>query len=129
MRCVATFRVFRLLNQKKSPSLRACLLERAHIPDLIKHAAHPASNSVFVKFFTLGDRNHFIELCIGQNDDVWIMLHSGSRGIGNAIGQYFINLAKKDMQQNVHNLPDKDLAYFTEGAQHFDDYVEAMHWA
>ncbi len=78
---------------------------------------------------TLGGGNHFIELCIDQNEDVWIMLHSGSRGIGNAIGQYFINLAKKDMEQHVHSLPDKDLAYFTKGAQHFDDYVEAVHWA
>jgi len=78
---------------------------------------------------TLGGGNHFIELCIDQNEDVWIMLHSGSRGIGNAIGQYFINLAKKDMEQHVHSLPDKDLAYFTEGAQHFDDYVEAVNWA
>jgi len=78
---------------------------------------------------TLGGGNHFIELCIDENDDVWIMLHSGSRGIGNVIGQYFINLAQKDMQRNLHNLPHKDLAYFTEGAQHFDDYVNAVHWA
>ena len=78
---------------------------------------------------TLGGGNHFIELCLDENDDVWIMLHSGSRGIGNVIGQYFINLAKLDMQKHIVNLPDKDLAYFTEGAQHFDDYVEAVHWA
>jgi len=78
---------------------------------------------------TLGGGNHFIELCLDENDDVWIMLHSGSRGIGNAIGQYFIRLAQQDMGRHLHNLPDKDLAYFTEGAQHFDDYVEAVHWA
>ena len=78
---------------------------------------------------TLGGGNHFIELCIDENDDVWIMLHSGSRGIGNVIGQYFIRLAQKDMQQHLHNLPHKDLAYFTEGAQYFDDYVTAVHWA
>jgi tRNA-splicing ligase RtcB len=78
---------------------------------------------------TLGGGNHFIELCLDESDDVWIMLHSGSRGIGNVIGQYFINLAKQDMQKHIINLPDKDLAYFTEGAQHFDDYVEAVHWA
>jgi len=78
---------------------------------------------------TLGGGNHFIELCIDENNDVWIMLHSGSRGIGNVIGQYFINLAQKDMQRHLHNLPHKDLAYFTEGAQHFDDYVNAVHWA
>ncbi|MEJ2609896.1 MAG: RtcB family protein [Candidatus Thiodiazotropha sp.] len=78
---------------------------------------------------TLGGGNHFIELCLDENDDVWVMLHSGSRGIGNAIGQYFINLAKKDMGQHIINLPDKDLAYFSKGANHFDDYVEAVEWA
>ena len=57
------------------------------------------------------------------------MLHSGSRGIGNRIGEYFINLAKKDMGRHLHNLPDKDLAYFTEGAKHYEDYVEAVGWA
>lgn len=78
---------------------------------------------------TLGGGNHFIELCLDENDDVWIMLHSGSRGIGNVIGQYFIRLAQKDMQRHIHQLPDKDLAYFTEGANYFDDYVQAVHWA
>lgn len=78
---------------------------------------------------TLGGGNHFIELCVDENQDVWVMLHSGSRGIGNAIGQYFIELAKKDMGQHLVNLPDKDLAYFKEGARYFDDYIEAVEWA
>ena len=78
---------------------------------------------------TLGGGNHFIELCLDENNDVWIMLHSGSRGIGNAIGQYFIALAKKDMERHNVRLPDKDLAYFTEDARYFDDYVEAVEWA
>ncbi|MGH6820340.1 MAG: RtcB family protein, partial [Methylocella sp.] len=78
---------------------------------------------------TLGGGNHFIELCLDENEDLWVMLHSGSRGIGNAIGQYFISLARHDMQPHFANLPDKDLAYFCEGARHFDDYVEAVHWA
>lgn len=78
---------------------------------------------------TLGGGNHFIEVCIDESQDVWIMLHSGSRGIGNAIGRYFINLAKKDMEHQLGHLPHKDLAYFTEGAEYFDDYVEAVHWA
>ncbi len=78
---------------------------------------------------TLGGGNHFIEICLDENQDVWVMLHSGSRGIGNVIGRYFINLAKKDMGNQLGRLPDKDLAYFTEGAQYFDDYVAAVHWA
>ena len=78
---------------------------------------------------TLGGGNHFIEICLDENDDVWIMLHSGSRGAGNAIGRYFIALAKTDMERGLGQLPDKNLAYFTEGAKHFVDYVEAVHWA
>jgi len=57
------------------------------------------------------------------------MLHSGSRGIGNRIGTFFIELAKKDMGVHVKNLPDKDLAYLREGTVHFDDYMEAVGWA
>ena len=78
---------------------------------------------------TLGGGNHFIEVCLDEANHVWAMLHSGSRGIGNAIGTYFIELAKKDAQRNNVRLPDTDLAYFAEGAQHFDDYVEAVGWA
>ena len=78
---------------------------------------------------TLGGGNHFIELCLDEDDNVWIMLHSGSRGIGNRIGVYFIELAKQDMQRQQINLPDRDLAYLSEGARHFDDYVEAVQWA
>lgn len=78
---------------------------------------------------TLGGGNHFIEVCLDQDDRVWVMLHSGSRGIGNMIGRYFIALAKKDMKNQLGELPDKDLAYFTEGAEHFDDYCEAVAWA
>ena len=78
---------------------------------------------------TLGTGNHFIELCLDEAQRVWLMLHSGSRGAGNRIGTYFIELAKKDMRQHLSNLPDQDLAYFTEGAEHFDDYVFAVDWA
>ena len=78
---------------------------------------------------TLGTGNHFIEICLDQEDRVWFMLHSGSRGVGNRIGRYFIELAKKDMEKWFINVPDKDLAYFPEGTDHFDDYVEAVEWA
>lgn len=78
---------------------------------------------------SLGTGNHFIEICLDENDAVWVMLHSGSRGPGNVIGQYFIDLAKKDMQRHFINLPDKDLSYLEEGTEHFDDYIEALNWA
>lgn len=78
---------------------------------------------------TLGGGNHFIEICLDEEQNVWIMLHSGSRGIGNKIGQHFIALAKKDMEKYFIVLPDKDLAYFPESTEHFNDYVQAVSWA
>ncbi len=78
---------------------------------------------------TLGTGNHFVEVCLDESQAVWFMLHSGSRGVGNAIGTHFIELAQKDMRTWMINLPNRDLAYFPEGTQHFDDYVEAVEWA
>jgi len=78
---------------------------------------------------TLGTGNHFVEVCLDESQAVWFMLHSGSRGVGNAIGSHFIELAQKDMRTWMINLPNRDLAYFPEGTQHFDDYVEAVEWA
>jgi tRNA-splicing ligase RtcB len=78
---------------------------------------------------TLGSGNHFIELCLDENQDVWIMLHSGSRGIGNMIGSYYIDKAKEEMSRWHIGLPDKDLAYLPEGSPLFDDYMAAVGWA
>jgi tRNA-splicing ligase RtcB (3'-phosphate/5'-hydroxy nucleic acid ligase) len=78
---------------------------------------------------TLGGGNHFIEICLDEEERVWIMLHSGSRGIGNVIGRYFIAAARKDMQRHQIHLPDKDLSYFSEGSTLFDDYIDAVEWA
>lgn len=78
---------------------------------------------------SLGSGNHFIELCFDVDLNVWIMLHSGSRGIGNKIGRYFIELAKEDMRTHFINLPDKDLSYLVEGTNHFNDYWFALNWA
>ncbi|MDR0200593.1 MAG: RtcB family protein [Delftia acidovorans] len=78
---------------------------------------------------TLGSGNHFIEICLDEAGFVWFMLHSGSRGVGNAIGTHFIELAKKDAELHQRNLPDKDLAYFEEGARYFGDYVRGVSWA
>jgi tRNA-splicing ligase RtcB len=80
---------------------------------------------------TLGTGNHFIEICLDENDSVWVILHSGSRGPGNRIGSYFIELAKQEMERYFigEYLPDKDLSYFVEHTEHFEDYVEAVEWA
>jgi tRNA-splicing ligase RtcB len=78
---------------------------------------------------TLGTGNHFIEVCLDEEQSVWVMLHSGSRGIGNAIGSYFIERAKADMRRWFINLPDADLAYLPEGSEGFNDYIEAVTWA
>lgn len=78
---------------------------------------------------TLGSGNHFIELCLDERQDVWVMLHSGSRGIGNMIGTRFISIAKRHMEQYFVTLPDANLAYLPDGTQDFDDYVNAVSWA
>jgi tRNA-splicing ligase RtcB len=93
-----------------------------------KHPSIAKSNHI-VHLGSLGSGNHFIELCLDENQDVWIMLHSGSRGVGNRIGSHFIELAKKDMTKWHVNLPDENLAYLAEGTDHFDDYVDAIDWA
>jgi len=105
--------------QTLEPGYRAILRKHPKL-DRGNHANHLG---------TLGTGNHFIEVCLDEADRVWFMLHSGSRGVGNRMGSYFIELARKDMQKFFVNLPDKDLAYFSEGTEHFDDYVEAVEWA
>lgn len=77
---------------------------------------------------TLGTGNHFIELCLDENQQVWIMLHSGSRGIGNKIGSFFIARAKEQCQKAGISLEDRELAFLTEGEEWFDDYVKAVSW-
>lgn len=78
---------------------------------------------------TLGTGNHFVEVCLDEEQRVWVMLHSGSRGIGNRIGTYFIERAKEDMRRWFINLPDADLAYLPQGSDLFGDYLKAVHWA
>lgn len=78
---------------------------------------------------TLGTGNHFIELCLDEEDRVWVMLHSGSRGVGNRIGTFFIGLAKRELDRAGERVPAADLAYLREGSESFDDYVEAVGWA
>ena len=95
----------------------------------IEHMVKNAEEKAYRQLGSLGGGNHFIELCLDENNDVWIMLHSGSRGIGNTIGRYFIELAQKEMEAQKVTLPNKDLAYLQEGSVHYDDYVEAVSWA
>ena len=97
-------------------------------PKLKKAAFRNFDNWIY-QMGTLGTGNHFIEICLDEAEQVWIMLHSGSRGIGNAIGNYFIERAKKDMVKWDVHLPDTDLAYLQEGSVNFDDYIEAVDWA
>lgn len=99
-------------------------------PILDKHQSIKAAADRAVNHLgTLGGGNHFVEVCLDEEDRVWIMLHSGSRGVGNKIGSYFIELAKKDMQKWFISLPDADLAYLPEGSENFNDYLKAVHWA
>jgi len=104
------------------------LLDAAY-QDIIEK--HPKLNrgNLFNHLGTLGTGNHFIEVCLDEADHVWIMLHSGSRGVGNRIGMYFIEKAKEDMRRWFINLPDADLAYVPQGSELFDDYWFALDWA
>jgi tRNA-splicing ligase RtcB len=78
---------------------------------------------------SLGGGNHFIEVCLDESQHAWVMLHSGSRGIGNAIGRHFIEQARREMERRDVHLPDRDLAWLEEGTPAFDAYVEAVEWA
>lgn len=92
----------------------------------IEPKRHPSSH-----LGSLGTGNHFIELCLDEDDRLWVMLHSGSRGIGNQIGTYFIEKAKREMERYhiAPYLPDSDLSYLVEHTELYDDYVEAVGWA
>jgi tRNA-splicing ligase RtcB len=91
----------------------------------IERAATRATNHLG----TLGTGNHFVEVCLDEEQRVWVMLHSGSRGIGNRIGSYFIERAKEDMRRWFINLPDQDLAYIPQGSELFGEYMGALNWA
>lgn len=92
---------------------------------------HLERESSLIHLGSLGGGNHFVEVCLDTEQSVWIMLHSGSRGIGNKIGQTFIEKAREMLGQRIghSSVPDKDLAWFVDGEPEFYDYVEAMLWA
>lgn len=107
--------------------LKMCELIEKH--PTISKMVKDASKKALMQTGTLGGGNHFIEVCLDESDNVWIMLHSGSRGIGNIIGRYFIEVAKNDMRTHHINLKDSNLSYLSEGTKHFNDYVEWVEWA
>ncbi|MGN6560744.1 MAG: RtcB family protein [Candidatus Nitrosocosmicus sp.] len=98
---------------------------------ILKHPKIESKTNPAQQLGTLGGGNHFVELCLDKKNSLWIMLHSGSRGIGNRIGTYFIEQAKLEMEKYhiVNYLPHKDLSYLVENTEIFDDYIEAMHFA
>ena len=81
------------------------------------------------QFGTLGSGNHFFELCLDERDRVWVVLHSGSRGIGNALAQAHIARARRLAKAAMLSLEDPDLAYFVQGTPEFDAYIGDMLWA
>ena len=101
---------------------------RARAPEIDRRIKR-AAQKFACQLGTLGGGNHFIEICLDESERVWVMLHSGSRGIGNAIGSHYIETAKRDMERHISQLPDKNLAYLNEGTEHYDDYVAAVDWA
>ncbi|QER38769.1 RtcB family protein [Acinetobacter suaedae] len=125
---------FEIHKQVKAKASTIIPLEKSLQPIIKKHSGLIRMLRKFdatwqKQLGTLGGGNHFIELCLDENQDVWVMLHSGSRGLGNVIGTYFIELAKKEAQHRFGHVPDKDLSYFAQGSNSFDDYVEAVEWA
>lgn len=101
------------------------VMERA--PDLLNRRR--TKDSWAFQIGTLGGGNHFVELCLDEHEHVWIMLHSGSRGIGNAIGEYYISKAREYIENLGYGLPDKDLAWLPESEPLFADYWNALSWA
>jgi tRNA-splicing ligase RtcB len=114
-----------LLNERHSVTA----LHKTVIQPLYKGDENKFLEKAASQLGSLGSGNHFIELCIDENQDVWVMLHSGSRGIGNMIGTHYIAKAKRNMEQFFITLPDDNLAYLPECTEDFDDYMAAVGWA
>ena len=114
---------------KDAPKTWQNIFEKRYKKILDKHPKLNSKKNPVMQLGTLGGGNHFIEICLDESDRVWIMLHSGSRNAGNRIGSYFISQAKKEMEKLGIKLVDKNLSYFNEGSELFDDYVDAVGWA
>ncbi len=91
-------------------------------------SGHERAQKAMRQMGTLGGGNHFIELCEDERGQVWVMLHSGSRGIGKHFADIHMAAAKAECAKWFVNLPDKDLAYLVEGTPAFADYIQAVTW-
>jgi len=116
-------------NQKLTESAKIRVEELEKLANGIDMDGKFGTSNWRLQIGTLGGGNHFIEVCLDENESVWVTLHSGSRGIGNKIGCYYIDLAQKLCSKMLVQLPDPDLAYLPEGTPEFDDYIRDMRWA
>jgi tRNA-splicing ligase RtcB len=97
--------------------------------EVVKRAPRVSTRNVREQLGSLGGGNHFIELCLDESSNVWLVLHSGSRGAGNRIGTYYIERALRELEKAGVTVVDRDLAHLTEHTPLFDEYVEAVGWA
>lgn len=126
-------KVNRLGTHKPFESVLRELRERFN--DLLLHAQiphnprHKTEAVAWKQIGTLGGGNHFIEVQVGDDGQVWLMLHSGSRNVGKTLAEIAISQARAESEQRGDVLPDKDLAWLVEGSESFGSYVTALWWA
>lgn len=118
------------LSEYATPAVRSIFkgILKKH-PKVDSGQKNTSNEKASMQLGTLGGGNHFIELCLDTEDNLWIMLHSGSRGIGNQIGTYFIDCAREYCAKHYIRLIDNDLAYLVKGDEIFEDYMDAVSWA
>jgi tRNA-splicing ligase RtcB len=114
-------------NEVKEPWHRELFWDYEKICVAQPKLRKPLNNSKHLG--TLGTGNHFIEICLDTDDQVWIMLHSGSRGIGASIGNFYMKAAQEFCAKHFITLPNKDLAYLVEDTKLFEEYIFAVQWA
>lgn len=116
------------MPERVGPLLKGLDRILATAPRITRMMKDPVATS-FLQAGSLGGGNHFIELVEDDEGRVGVMLHSGSRGVGNTIGRHFIEVARREMEALDRRLPDRDLAYLREGTESYDDYCHAVEWA
>jgi tRNA-splicing ligase RtcB (3'-phosphate/5'-hydroxy nucleic acid ligase) len=116
-------------NSKITESAQARIAELKKVETATGANYHSFHNDWERALGTLGGGNHFAEVCVDENDSVWLTLHSGSRGVGNKIGNHYIRRAQEICKRSGIALPDRDLAYLSEGTEEFDNYMRDLRWA